>query len=367
MSEIAKPRVYGVTELNYYLREYISEDVFLSHLAIRGEISGFKAHSSGHIFFTLKEGECSLKVVMFRRYAGELAFLPADGDQVVVIGSVALYERDGCCQLYAQILFPEGEGGAAKDLAQLRRKLEEEGLFSPERKKALPRYVFDLGVITSAQGAAWADIQRIAYSRNPGIKLILYSAAVQGINAPGQLAAALAQADKGGHDALLIGRGGGANEDLAAFDNELVVRAVAACKTPVVSAVGHESDFSLCDLAADIRAATPTHGAVIAVSARDEIEEYLNDMQSALNDAAAAYLIAAEERLSRLDLSKAVADRLFQQDQYLALLAARLKALDPLAVLGRGYAVALGHAQAKLMEVRPRRIRPLLKAGPAPE
>lgn len=350
MSEIVKPRVYGVTELNYYLREYISEDVFLSHLAIRGEISGFKAHSSGHIFFTLKEGECSLKVVMFRRYAGELGFLPADGDQVVVIGSVALYERDGCCQLYAQTLFPEGEGGAAKDLAQLRRKLEEEGLFSPERKKSLPRYVFDLGVITSAQGAAWADIQRIAYSRNPGIKLTLYSAAVQGINAPGQLAAALAQADKGGHDALLIGRGGGANEDLAAFDNELVVRAVAACKTPVVSAVGHESDFSLCDLAADIRAATPTHGAVIAVSARDEIEEYLNDMQSALNDAAAAYLIAAEERLSRLDLSKAVADRLFQQDQYLALLAARLKALDPLAVLGRGYAVALDEAGAAVTD-----------------
>ena len=356
MAETVRPRIYRVAELNFYLREYLAEDTFLGNLAVGGEISGFRAHSSGHVYFTLKDGDCSMRVVMFRRYAETLAFLPADGDQVIVLGSVSLYERDGSCQLYAEAVLPDGQGGAAKELDLLKKRLEEEGLFAPGRKKPLPHYAFDVGVITSPQGAAWADIRRIAYGRDPAVKLRLYPAAVQGANAPAELAAALHAADGGGHDVLLIGRGGGADEDLAAFDTEAVVRAVAACVTPVISAVGHESDFSLCDLAADVRAATPTHGASLAVTAREDMLALLDELERGMKTAVTERLRQKRELLAGLSLDAAAERGLTAKKQQLALLGTRLRAFDPLAVLERGYALVLDEQGAAVKDaaaVRP--------------
>ena len=194
MAENAYPRAYGVEEINYYLKEYLAEDTFLNSIAVQGEVAGFKAHSSGHIYLTLREGACNLKVVMFRRYAASLAWTPRDGDQVVAVGSVGLYERDAVCQLYAEALFPAGSGRQARGLDELRLRLEAEGLFAVERKQALPRFALDIGVITADHSAAWADVQRIAYGRCPGVRLTLDPALVQGEGAPASLARAPAPA-----------------------------------------------------------------------------------------------------------------------------------------------------------------------------
>ena len=209
MAEAVYPRAYGVAEITYYLKQYLEEDGFLAQLAVAGQISGYKAHPSGHCYFQLREGASSLKAVMFRRYAVGLDWQPRDGDQAVAVGAISLYERDGCCQLYVQALLPAGAGREARQLAELKQRLAAEGLFSPERKRPLPLYPLSVGVITSREGAAWADIRRIAGQRHPGLDLRLYPALVQGEQAPASLAAALAQADRGGHEVLLLGRGGG--------------------------------------------------------------------------------------------------------------------------------------------------------------
>lgn len=337
MEELTKIRVYGVSEITWYLREYLAEDALLASLAVRGEISGFRAHSSGHIYFTLKEKDSALKTVMFRRFAGDLAWQPGDGDQVVVIGSVSLYERDGTCQLYAEEIIPSGDGAQARALNELKERLAAEGLFDAARKQPLPQFATDIGVITSAEGAAWADIQRVAAARNPKARLTLYPVAVQGDRAPAELAKACAAADRGGHEVLIIGRGGGAEEDLAAFNHELVLRAVAALRTPVIAAVGHESDFTLCDLAADWRAATPSHAAAAAVADRFEIEARLSDMEAALRAALSRDLNRRWQQLSALDAGRAARRGLERRQQRLDLAIARLEALSPLASLRRGY------------------------------
>jgi exodeoxyribonuclease VII large subunit len=337
MEEITKIRVYGVAEITWYVREYLAEDPLLASLAVRGEISGFRAHSSGHIYFTLKEQDSALKTVMFRRYAGELTWQPRDGDQVVVIGSISLYERDGTCQLYAEEIIPAGAGEQARALGELKDRLAAEGLFAEERKQPLPEFGVDIGVITSAEGAAWADIQRVAYARNAKARLTLYAAAVQGARAAAELAAACARADRGGHEVLIIGRGGGAEGDLAAFNNELVVRAVAALQTPVIVAVGHESDFTLCDLAADWRAATPSHAAAAAVADREEINSWLSELETTLQAIFSRYLERRREQLAALNLGPALRLGLLRCERRLELDIARLEALSPLASLRRGY------------------------------
>ena len=364
MAEIMRPRSIGVAELNYYLKEYLAEDDFLFSVAVQGEVSGFRAHPSGHIYFTLREGEHSLKTVMWRRYASALHWQPKDGEQVVALGSVGLYERDGVCQLYAETLLPAGAGERARLLEELRRRLEVEGLFDPARKRPLPPFAQSVGVVTAADSAAWADIQRIAYSRWPQVQLHLYPALVQGVNAPDSLAAALAEADRGGHEVLICGRGGGGEEDLAAFDTETVVRAIATTKTPLISAVGHESDVSLADLAADVRAATPTHAAQLAVAEKSTILALLDEREQRLRMALSASLEEAESRLCTLknalcfrdpkrllerwqrrldqaetELQSKMERSLLQREQALSSAAARLELLSPLAVLGRGYSI----------------------------
>lgn len=364
MAETVQPRIYGVSEITYYLKEYLAEDEFLSSLAVKGEISGFKRHSSGHLFFTLREEGCGLKTVMFQRYAAALAWTPKDGDQVVAVGRVALFEREAACQLYAELIFPAGAGSAARAREELKARLQAEGLFDQERKKPLPAFARRIGVITAPGSAALADMERIILSRQPSTEIRVYPALVQGAKAPDSLAAALAKADRGRHDLLICGRGGGSEEDLSAFDSEQVVRAIAALNTPVISAVGHESDFSLCDLAADVRAATPTHAAALAVPETAVLLAQIEDRRRRLDEALdralrqrRAYLFALggrpaltrphlllEESLRRLGdaeqaLTRGTRGRLRQAGGYLASLSARLELLSPLKTLSRGYAV----------------------------
>ena len=364
MAEIIQPRIFGVAELNNYLREYLAEDDFLREIAIKGEISGYKAHSSGHIYFSLRDKSCSIKTVMFRSYAAGLTFRPVEGMEVVVIGSVSLFERDGVCQLYARELFPSGEGQLAQAMAKLKQALAAEGLFNEAVKKPIPAFAETIGVITSKEGAAWADIQRVAYARWPQITLRLYPAAVQGEKAADEIAQAIAKADQGGHDVLICGRGGGASEDLAAFDTEAVVRAIAAATTPLISAVGHEIDFSLADLAADLRAATPSHAAELAVLSVVEQLDYLSDTARRLRTGINYYLADKQQRLQRLSelpyftdvnaitqphhqlvaaaeqrLQQVCGDYLRQREQGLVGFAQRLRLLSPLGTLSRGYAI----------------------------
>ena len=366
MAERIYPRAYSVEQINYYIKEYLGEDKFLTSIAVSGEVSGFRAHSSGHVYLTLKEGDCQLRTVMFRRYAALQQWLPRDGEQVIVIGSISLYERDGSVQLYAQAILPAGTGAEQRSQEELKRRLEEEGLFSPERKRPLPGWASKVGVVTAEESAAWADIQRIIYGRFPGAQLRLYPAIVQGEQAAESISAAIAKADRGGHEVLIVGRGGGADADLSAFNTEKVVRAIAAAQTPLISAVGHESDVSLADLAADVRAATPTHGAALAVPDAAALRQKLDQLENLLRQRAAARLSQAEAALMQLaeaacfrhpsrlllpaeercqELSRRLAEggqqALERKTEQLAQLSGDLQLLSPLATLSRGYSLAL--------------------------
>lgn len=369
LAERVYPHTYRVEQITYYIKEYLSEDERLASLAVVGEVSSFKVHSSGHIYLTLQEGECRLKAVLFRRYAALQKWLPQEGEQAIVIGKVSLYERDGSVQLYAQALLPAdggAVGGRQQALEALKRQLEEEGLFSPERKQPLPLFAWRVGIVTAESSAAWADMDRILHQRLPGVQVQLYPALVQGDRAPASLATAIARADQGDVDVVIIGRGGGPNEDLSAFNTELVVRAIAAAQTPIISAVGHESDVTLADLVADVRAATPTHAATLAVPDGKVLREQVNQLSQRLSWATQAKLSQAADRLERLAESpglrepstwlSAYARGLEQKERYLMRafhhrmevleqqldgLTARLSLLDPLSTLARGYSLVL--------------------------
>lgn len=363
--EKVTPPVIGVAQLNNYLRDYLAEDLLLQDILVQGEIAGFKAHSSGHIYFTLQEEDAAIKAVMFRSYGAELTFLPHDGMLVTAWGQVSLYEKNGSCQLYVKRLFPAGQGALDVAKEALKRRLTAEGLFDPARKKPLPAYASDIGVITSAEGAAWADIRKVAYARFKGVRLTLYPTSVQGVKAPEEIAAAIARADAAGHQALICGRGGGAVEDLSAFDSEPVVRAIAQAHTPVISAVGHEVDFTLADAAADVRAATPSQGAELAVFSAEALQRELAAIEQNLRRLFAAYIDRQKQRLMALSAS-AVWDRPAQYvaqaakvldmhetalrrlahgyiercHQQVAAFSGLLEQLSPLATLARGYALA---------------------------
>ena len=351
MAETVLPRAYVVSEVNNYLREYLEEDGLLGDLLVRGELTGYKRHSSGHIYFTLSEGGCSLSGAMFRAQAEKLQFLPQQGMEVVVWGKVSFYERDGRTQLYAQAFFSVGAGASGQALAQLKERLAAEGLFTAERKKPLPLLPRSLGVITAQASAAWADIRQVALSRWPGLQIKLYPALVQGAEAPASICAALIKADAAGHDVLIVGRGGGAKEDLAAFNTEAVARAVAAAQTPLIAAVGHEIDWSLADLAADRRAATPSHAAALAVPEATKFLARLDDNERKLRQAAERQVGHSQQLLQEMEyrLVRVVWQELVERWHKLQMLTARLEALNPLATLRRGYAVCRNNAGKSLL------------------
>ncbi|MBQ8599354.1 MAG: exodeoxyribonuclease VII large subunit, partial [Oscillospiraceae bacterium] len=272
------PSVLTVTQLNRYVKSLLEGDFRLRDMLIRGEISNFTDHyKSGHFYFTLKEGDCAIKAVMFASYAKNVPFQPKNGMAVIVRGSVSLYERDGSYQLYVYDMQPEGKGSLQLAYEQLLQKLKNEGLFDEEYKRPLPPYPEKVGLITSDTGAALHDMLNIITRRYPPAQLILYPALVQGKSAPASLVKGLDYFNRNQScDVIIIGRGGGSLEDLWAFNDESLVRAVAASKIPVISAVGHETDVTLCDFAADLRAPTPSAAAELAVPDASQLLSALN-------------------------------------------------------------------------------------------
>jgi exodeoxyribonuclease VII, large subunit len=271
-------QVYTVSQVNSYIKSIIAREYVLGSIIIRGEISNCKYHSSGHIYFTLKDAGSRIACVMFAGSRRSLTFTLADGMSVLASGSIGVYERDGKYQLYVSSIVKDGVGILYDRLEKLKEKLSKEGLFNDIHKKPIPFYSDVVGIVTASTGAAVRDIVNIAKRRNPYVKLILYPVHVQGDEAAEEIAHAIAELDKLSPDVIIVGRGGGSFEDLFAFNEEVVVRAVYECKTPIISAVGHEVDTALSDYAADLRAPTPSAAAELAVceidSVFDKIEDY---------------------------------------------------------------------------------------------
>lgn len=264
--------VYTVSQINGYIKRLFENDVFLSELYIEGEISNFKLHGSGHLYFSLKDQTGSIDCVMFRSYAFSLGFMPKNGEAVLVRGRVSLYEKTGKYQLYVSYMQPAGLGALYAAFERLKNKLDAEGLFDAKYKKPIPRFPSTVAVVTSPTGAAVRDMIKVSGRRDPSVKIVVVPVLVQGENAAGDIARGIRAVNEwGGADVMIVGRGGGSAEDLWAFNEEVVARAIFDSRIPVVSAVGHEVDFTIADLVADMRAATPSAAAEIAVPDRQPV------------------------------------------------------------------------------------------------
>ena len=257
--------VYTVKQVNAYIKNMFTQDFMLNRIAVKGEVSNCKYHSSGHIYFSLKDASGVIACVMFAGNRGGLAFRMTEGQQVIVMGSVSTYERDGRYQLYAREIRLDGEGVLYERFQALRQELDEMGMFAAEYKQPIPKYVRKVGIVTAPTGAAVRDIMNIASRRNPYVQLILYPALVQGEGAAKSIVRGIQALDAYGVDVIIAGRGGGSIEDLWAFNEECVARAIFDCHTPVISAVGHETDITIADFVADLRAPTPSAAAELAV------------------------------------------------------------------------------------------------------
>lgn len=357
--------ILTVSEVNRYIRDLISRDVILSGLWVRGEVSNFKNHYSGHFYFTLKDEKTLLKCVMFRSNASLLAFMPEDGMKVIIRGYISVFERDGQYQLYAEEMQPDGIGALYVAFEKLKKKLEAEGLFDASKKKKLPYLPRAIGVVTSSTGAVIRDIINVLSRRFYNVDLKLYPVQVQGEEAAGQIAAAVRRLNELGNvDVIIVARGGGSLEDLWPFNEEIVARSIYESRIPVISAVGHETDYTIADFVADVRAPTPSAAAEIVMPERAVVENKLDSLKLRLRNA-----IMKKTEMERLLLRKiegSVAfrqplNRIYQermlldvQKKYmqkalsalntsyrnrLSLLAATLDSLSPLKSLARGYSI----------------------------
>ena len=333
---------FSVSEVNQYLKQLLESQSDLHHIPVLGEISNFKRYQSGHCYFTLKDEKSALKCVMFKSSAAHLSFEPQNGEKVVALGSISVYERDGVYQLYVTAMRRQGVGDLMQAYEALKEKLTKEGLFDESRKKPLPRLPRAIGIITSPSGAAVHDIITVSRRRNKGVKLILYPVKVQGEEAAGEIVRAIDFFQRN-HlaDLLIVGRGGGSIEDLWAFNEEPVVRAIAASEIPIISAVGHETDFTLSDFAADARAATPSQAAEIAVI---DVAAYRNGIAFYWDKVAKLLEKEIHENAQLADslqqeLTQAMAAELDAKKHRLSLMAAKLSAMSPLTVLSRGYTI----------------------------
>ena len=369
-------KVYSVGQINTYIRNMFTQDFVLNRVSVRGEISNLKYHTSGHIYFTLKDASAAIACVMFAGARGGLAFRMSNGQQVVVDGAVNVYERDGKYQLYATKIRQDGAGELYEKFLELKEELEEMGMFAPEYKQPIPKFVRRLGVVTAPTGAAIRDIINIATRRNPGIRIILYPAKVQGEGAAESVAAGLAALDALGVDVIIAGRGGGSIEDLWAFNEETVARAIFSCHTPVISAVGHETDTTIADFVADLRAPTPSAAAELAVAdvtawlqALDEdalqlqrlMQRMIKDARSRLRECELRMRYAKpQQRLmqqkQRLDeyeerLRRAMQSLLEQTRHQLALIEERLRRLSPYEKLESGYGCILTEDGTRIRSV----------------
>ncbi len=361
------PFVLSVTQLNTYIRSLFDGDEHLTHVFVSGEISNFTDHyRSGHLYFSLKDERCIVKAVMFAQSAGRLRFRPEDGMRVIVRGRVGVYEASGQYQVYVDDMQPDGLGALNLAYEQLKARLEKEGLFAQERKRPIPRFPHSIGVVTSPTGAAVHDIFSILARRYPLAEVVFCPVQVQGDTAAGQISEAIGRLNRlRCADVIIVGRGGGSLEDLWAFNEERVARAVAASEIPVISAVGHETDFTICDFVADLRAPTPSAAAELAVPDSDELLAAVEALKSRLNLAVNSDLKSRRNRLDSLRNSRGmlgphewIAARRIRTDRLLdellngaqsrvkfrkarlSELSGRLDTLSPLAVLARGYAIA---------------------------
>ncbi len=394
----------SVSQLNEYVRKLISGDPMLRAIRVRGELSGFKKHVSGHLYFTLKDEQARVQCVMFRQNALRLDFLPRDGERVTVTGSASLFAQSGAYQLYVEDMAQEGAGELFLRFEELKRKLSAEGLFDPSRKKQPPMLPKVVGVVTSRTGAVLRDIVRIAGRRNPHVSILLAASAVQGNGAAEEIVAALERLNRDGRaDVILCGRGGGSMEDLWPFNEEIVARAIARSKIPVISCVGHETDFTIADFVADLRAPTPSAAAELAVPVAEELENTVDVLTARMTRALMNRQMLSRARLERLTaalsepgrmldakrrqvdmlllrmrralenravrqetrkrmvsgltdrLERGMARRLERRHAELETLVRALEGLNPAAVLERGYAVvyAQGRAVSGVTDVTP--------------
>ncbi|MBR5390873.1 MAG: exodeoxyribonuclease VII large subunit [Clostridia bacterium] len=355
----------SVTQLTQYIKLLLDRDEILSQVCVRGELSNYKMHSSGHHYFTLKDEGAVISCVMFRSDAARLRFRPESGMGVILAGRVSLFPKSGQYQIYVSHMQPDGVGDLAVAFEQLKQRLSAQGYFDEEYKKTLPRYPQRVALITSPTGAAVRDMIRILGRRWPAAKVLVCPVRVQGEGAAQEIAAMLDYVDQNAlADVILAGRGGGSIEDLWPFNEECVAQAIFRCKTPVISAVGHEPDVTISDFVADVRAATPSNAAELAVCDKEEVRQTLAQLALRMRRAQERKLLWARQRLERLQKSsvmkapeaaiqqKALLLELLRQRlehggeallqrrrQRFSQMAARLDALSPLKVLGRGYAV----------------------------
>lgn len=362
-TQSAREQTLTVSDVNKYVKALMDNDALLSSISVTGEISNLKYHTSGHLYFTLKDAEAEIAAVMFRSSVNSMRFAAKNGMQVTAYGRVSVYEKSGKCQLYVTAMVDNGVGNLQLEYERLFRKLSEEGLFLDSRKKPLPRIPQCIGIITSPTGAAVRDMINVTGRRWPLAKILLYPSLVQGSEAPESLCRGLEylNADRA-CDVIIIGRGGGSIEDLWAFNDERVVRAIAASEIPVISAVGHETDFTLSDFVADKRAPTPSAAAEIAVPDRGEMRMRLDD---AFGRSESAFLRCINEKKNRISalarqielcspitrlenekrmlehkkqlMNRAVTELLRKRTDRLRSAVGRLEAINPLAVLSRGY------------------------------
>lgn len=357
--------IYSVTQVNIYIKSLLAEIPHIQNVYISGEISNYKHYPSGHMYFTLKDAKSQLKCVMFSGDNYKLRFEPKNGMKVVCFGQVGVYERDGVYQLYVRDMQPRGIGDLTIAFEELKNKLEAEGLFDPANKKQIPAYPKKIGVATSNMGAAVEDIKNIITRRFPLCDMIIVPTVVQGDNAAPDIVKSIAFLDEiEDIDLIIVGRGGGSIEDLWAFNTELVARAVFHCKTPVISAVGHETDYTICDFVADLRAPTPSAAAELAVPDIRVLKQNLDDVMLALENAIYAKLEREEQKLHNLteksilangnqyftnavdkidnlynSLIYTIKNNISQLENNLASYAGKLDALSPLSVLSRGYSI----------------------------
>jgi exodeoxyribonuclease VII large subunit len=357
-------QVYSVTQINLYIKDMFARDYALNRIYVKGEVSNCKYHTSGHIYFTLKDSNGQMACVMFAGQRSGLAFRLQEGQSVIVLGSVNVYERDGKYQLYAREILLDGAGILYQKFEELKRKLSDEGIFDESLKKVIPRYPSRIGIVTAKTGAAIQDILNIIRRRNPYLQLILYPALVQGVGAAESVVKGIKTLDRYGVDAIIIGRGGGSIEDLWAFNEEIVARAIFECVTPIISAVGHETDTTIADYAADLRAPTPSAAAELVTAKIENLIELLEDYNGTLNHfmkqrityskaiidryqlrlehvspvyqmrQKKQYLMDMENRLLEL-----MQQRIKEKRYQLAIYSERMKGLSPIDKLNKGYAI----------------------------
>lgn len=369
--------VYSVTQVNSYIKNMFVQDFLLNRISVRGEVSNCKYHTSGHIYFTLKDKSGTLSAVMFAGQRRGLDFQLREGQQVVVSGTIDVYERDGKYQLYAKEIKRDGVGDLFERFQKLRNELEDMGMFAAEYKQPIPKYAKTVGIVTASTGAAIQDIINISKRRNPYVRLILYPALVQGENAKYSIVKGIETLDAMGLDVMIVGRGGGSIEDLWAFNEEIVARAIFDCQTPVISAVGHETDVTIADYVADLRAPTPSAAAELAVFDYRQFEGQLQVIREALTRGMARSLERKKyqieqcrmrllmhhperqmneyrQRLTDMEEQmKAVVDRrLLDRKHQLALLGGRLHGLSPLEKLSRGFGFVTDEAGTRVESVK---------------